>query len=257
MCSSPAHPTAAGLAHLSTGYCDEVLFLPGGDLLTFNDLGLCRWPLTSKAGGRLRFGPAEPLALIGQGGGYERNRLASSASGHLLGGTVPRQHGVVLFDPDQPWRQSWLGANPYLSDLAISPDGRWAATTDFGPLPNGRQLKVWETATGKSVAQIPVGYARVAFSPDGRWLGVGGASRYQFLKTGSWTRGAIIDDSVDGEGRTLAFHPSSRFAALLEAKWSSVRLVEMETGACWLPSTLPTSPTQAVSSSAPMAASSP
>ncbi len=66
--------------HLRTGNCAEVLFLPGGDLLTYNDLGLCRWPLTYEAGGRLRFGPAEPLALIGQGGGYERNRLASAAA---------------------------------------------------------------------------------------------------------------------------------------------------------------------------------
>ena len=220
----------AALAHLKIGHCDEVLFLPGGALLTYNDLGICRWPLQYLSGGRVRMGPAEPLTLIGQGDGYHLNRLAASASGRLLGATLPRQGRTVLLDPDQPWRQTWLGPHQYLIDLAVSADGRWAATTDMGPTPS-RQLKVWETATGRLLAQVPVlRYAHVTFSPDGRWLGVGNATGYRFLRAGSWTPGATIDLGVDTGSGVLAFHPSSRIAAILESNASTVRLVEVETG---------------------------
>ena len=107
---------------------------------------------------------------------------------------VPRQGRTVLLDPDQPWRQTWLAPHQYLIDLAMSPDGRWAATTDIGA--QRRQ----PPAQGLGDSDRPVartgpglGYARVAFSPDGRWLGVGDATRYRFLRAGSWTPGATID----------------------------------------------------------------
>jgi serine/threonine protein kinase/WD40 repeat protein len=220
----------AALAQLPIGHCDEVLFLPGGALLTYNDLGVCRWPLQYLSGGRVRLGPAEPLALIGQGEGYQLDRLAASASGRLLGATVPRQGRTVLLDPDRPWRQTWLGPHRSLHDLAVSPDGRWAATTDIGPTPS-RQLKVWETATGRLLAQVPVlRYSHVAFSPDGRWLGVGNATGYRFLRAGSWTPGTTIDLGVETGSGVLAFHPGSRIAAVLESNASIVRLVEVQTG---------------------------
>ncbi len=211
----------AALAHLPIGHCDEVLFLPGGALLTYNDLGICKWPLQYLSGGCVRLGPAEPLALIGQGEGYRYNRLAASASGRLLGATVQSQGRTALLDPDRPWRQTWLAPHPYLHDLAVSPDGRWAATTDLGPTPR-RQLKVWETATGRLLAQAPVvRYAHVTFSPNGRWLGVGNASGYRFLSAGSWMPGTTIDLGVDTGSGVLAFHPESRIAAVLEANASN------------------------------------
>ena len=61
-----------------------------------------------------------------------------------------------------------------MPDLAISPDGRWAATGEPGAYagqPAGQGLGRGHRSL---VAQLPVGNARVAFSPDGRWLGVGG-----------------------------------------------------------------------------------
>jgi hypothetical protein len=54
------------LAHLSIGNCDEALFLPDGGLLTYDHLGVSRWPIRRAAGGALRLGPPEPLALIKQ-----------------------------------------------------------------------------------------------------------------------------------------------------------------------------------------------
>ena len=64
------------------------------------------------------------------------------------------------------------------------------------------------------VAQLEVGNARVAFSPDGRWLGVGGAGRYRFYRTGSWAPGAEVEHGEEGGRMPLAFHPGSRVAAI-------------------------------------------
>ena len=56
----------AGLAFLPIGLCDEAIFMPDGDLLTFNERGLCRWPIRPLGDATLRLGPPEPLALIAE-----------------------------------------------------------------------------------------------------------------------------------------------------------------------------------------------
>ena len=79
--------------------------------------------------------------------------------------------------------------------------------------------------------QLALGNARVAFSPDGRWLGVGGASRYRFYRTGSSAPGAAVEHGEE-EGRIpLVFHPGSRVAAVTNKTRRAARLVEVETGA--------------------------
>ena len=44
----------AGLALLPIGHCDEAVFMPGGDLLTCNACGLCRWRVKQIGLGRFR-----------------------------------------------------------------------------------------------------------------------------------------------------------------------------------------------------------
>ena len=218
----------AGLAHLPIGDCDEVLFLPGGSLLTHNRLGLCRWPLRRGPAGVWRIGPAEPLAAIEQPAG--RISFGLAAGGRLVGAISVNPSGVLLLDPDRPRRRTWLLPHRGLFNLAISPDGRWAATGGRDATPASRQVNVWDAATAEVVAQLPVGNARVAFSPDGRWLGVGGEARYRFFRTGSWTPGPEIPHGVENGARLLAFHPGSRIAAILHGSVSTVHLVEVETG---------------------------
>ena len=218
----------AGLAHLPIGDCDEVLFLPGGSLLTHNRLGLCRWPLRRGSGGVWRIGPAEPLAAIEQAAG--RMSFGLAAGGRLVGAISVSPSGVLLLDPDRPRRRTWLLPHRGLFHLALSPDGRWAATGSRDVAPPIRQVNVWDAATAKMVAQLPVGTARVAFSPDGRWLGVGGEARYRFFRTGSWTPGPEIPHGMEGGQRPLAFHPGGRIAAILHGNASMVQLVELETG---------------------------
>jgi WD40 repeat protein len=221
----------AGLARLPIGPCDEVLFLPGGTLLTANVRGLLRWPIRGGAGPVLRIGPPEPLAPIEQPPLYVGTGLAADAGGHLVGTISWDQRVPLLLDPDRPRRRTWLlTPSAHIVSLAISPDGRWAATGGRYDDPSIRQVGVWDVAAARVVAQLPVGNAQVAFSPDGRWLGVGGAGRYRFYRAGSWAPVSEVEHGQVGGLRALAFHPGGRIAAILDPTGSIVRLVEVETG---------------------------
>ncbi len=219
-----------GLALLPIGHCDEALFLPGGDLLTCNARGFCRWPIAPIARTGLRIGPPEPLARFVQERGMVTSGLATSADGRIVGAASYYGRGSILLDLDHPWRRLLI-PHQGAADLAISPDGRWACSASRGDSDERRQLRVSDAATGKMLVRFPLGAARVAFSPDSRWLGVGGNARYRFFRTGSWTPGAEVKDGEYVAEMPLAFHPSSRVAAVLDSSQSIARIVDVETGA--------------------------
>ncbi len=219
-----------GLAFLPIGVCDEAMFMPSGDLLTCNGRGLCRWPVRQIARGGLRIGPPEPLAAIASDRGRVNRGLAASADGHLVGAASLFGQGSMLLDPDHPWRRKLLVPHQGAADLAISPDGRWAASASRGEADNSLLVKVWDASTGKSLVQLPLGAARVAFSPDSRWLGVGGEGSYRFFRTGSWTPGPKIEHGENAAETPLTFHPSSKVAAVLDSSLSIVRIVDVEYG---------------------------
>ena len=135
------------LARLPIGDCDEAVFLPDGGLLTYNSRGLCRWPIRRVSAGTLRVGPPEPLARGNSA--VAPSGLAVAAHGRLVGaGDSPFLSGVLLLDPDRPSRRIFLSPHRWINDLALSPDGRWAATGCWAwPLPS-RQVKVWDASTG-------------------------------------------------------------------------------------------------------------
>jgi serine/threonine protein kinase/WD40 repeat protein len=220
----------AGLAFLPIGLCDEAIFMPDGDLLTFNERGLCRWPIRPLGDATLRLGPPEPLALIGKDGYRLNTGLAVSADGRMIGASSILERGLVLFEPNRPWRRTLLTPHSGVSDVAISADGRWVSSGSKGDSADRRQVKVWEASTGKIAAQFPVGNARVAFSPDSRWLGVGGTSSYRFYRATSWTAGPVFECGDHISEMPLAFHPGSRVAALLDSSRSVVQIVDIETG---------------------------
>jgi serine/threonine protein kinase/WD40 repeat protein len=219
------------LARLPIGACDEAVFLPDGGLVTSNWRGVCRWPIRRVSDGTLRVGPPEPLVRFDPIGDYVPAGLAVAAHGRLVGATVSITR-VLLLDPDRPSRRTWLSLYAPVPNVALSPDGRWAATGAWAFPLSDRRVKVWDAAGGALVLQLDLRNAKgVAFSPDGRWLGVGGAGWYRFYRTGSWAAGAAVEHG-DEEGRIpLAFHPGSRVAAVTNKTLSAARLVEVETGA--------------------------
>lgn len=218
------------LARLPIGDCYEAVFLHDGGLVTFNSLGVCRWPIRRVSEGTLRVGPPEPLARIELIGDYVPGGLAVGARGRLVGATLSIS-GTVLMNPDRPSQRIWLSPHRWVYDLAFSPDGRWAATGSWAVPLSSRHVKVWDAAKGAPVLQLDVGNARVAFSPDGRWLGVGGAGRYRFYRTGSWAPGAAVEHGEEEGRMPLVFHPGSRVAAITNKTRRAARLVEVETGA--------------------------
>jgi serine/threonine protein kinase/WD40 repeat protein len=223
----------AALAFLPIGYCDEVLFTSDGDLLTYNDRGLCRWPVRRIRERALRLGPPEPLALIANGPNLIHSGLAASADGRIIGVATLFRRGSMLLDRNHPWRHTLLTPHRGAADLAISPDGRWACSGSRGETAERARVKVWDVSTGLISIELPLGNARVAFSPDSRWLGVGGKDRYRFFETGNWKAGQEIEQGEAGEGTedvAFAFHPSSRFVAVLDPTRSIVKIVELESG---------------------------
>jgi serine/threonine protein kinase/WD40 repeat protein len=216
------------LARLPVGLCDEARFLPDGGVLTYNAKGLCRWPIRHAVGGTWRLGPPEPL-LLNEHWVFPSG-LDAAASGHVVGVSDPVRRGAVLLDPDRPSRRTWLVEHRRVFAVAISPDGRWAATGSQAAGPDGREVVVWDAADGEPAARLEAGNARVAFSPDGRWLGVGGAGRYRFYRTGSWAPGAAVEHGTEGGIAPVAFHPGGRVAAVVDTSGTAVRLIEVETG---------------------------
>jgi serine/threonine protein kinase/WD40 repeat protein len=219
------------LAHLPIGRCNAVQFLPDGSLLTHNGQGLCRWPVRSSGDGVLRIGPAEPLAL--NYSGYPPIGLAHSASGRLVGASTDRRQGSLLMDLERPWRRTWLRPHAGVYDVAISPDGKWAATAAWEGGSGREQVKVWDTATGLISRVIP-GTACVAFSPDGQWMGIDDRTSYRFFRIGTWAPVSKVDYAVDkspGQGTMpIAFHPGGKIAAVLAADRTTVLLVDVQSG---------------------------
>jgi serine/threonine protein kinase/WD40 repeat protein len=220
----------AGLAQLPIGDCDALVYQPDGSLLTWNDLGLCRWPVRPLERGHLRIGPPEPIAPIFRRLGHNPAGLASSASGRLVAVDSPGHFGSLLLDPDRPWRRSWLIPYHEVNDVAISPDGQWAATACWEGSPDDGKVQVWNVATGQLRVALPLGNSVLEFSPDSQWFGVGSLSRCQFFKTGSWTLGTQIDHGTRAGYMRTVFHPRSRIVAISDATRSVPRLVDVQTG---------------------------
>ena len=105
---------------------------------------------------------------------------------------------------------------------AVSPDGRWVATSTWEQLNLPAGVKVWDAVSGRLVKDLPLKASpQLDFSPDGRWLGVVDGQRCRLWRSGSWEEGSAID------GTRFAFGADSVLAV---ANKESIRLLDVDRG---------------------------
>jgi WD40 repeat protein len=114
-----------------------------------------------------------------------------------------------------------------LFNLALSPDGRWAA----GGTWKGTGVSVWDVTSGRTIADLPVeGSARVAFSPDGRRLVTGAGIEYRSWDVPSWApRWSLRRNNAGGLPGHLAFSPDGALLVVNDSL-TDLKLLESDTG---------------------------
>lgn len=135
------------------------------------------WP----SPGESRFGPA---SLLAREPTLAVSDFDLSADGRRMA-VVLRHERVLVFDPQRPEEVIELTGHKYVQAVAVSPDGRWIATS----APDGEDIRLWDASTGQQVHSLPAKKLEsggLAFSPDGRWLVALAGDHYGLHRVGTW-----------------------------------------------------------------------
>jgi WD40 repeat protein/Tfp pilus assembly protein PilF len=211
------------IALLPHQHAMSLAFAPQGDALYIHGLlGLYRWPMdaTQESPGRICLGPPHKIPL------EWGESLSISADGHLLAAAIRNKGGKVLRLDNPAGGGTPLLEHVNACTVALSPNGRWAA---LGAT-HGKGVKVFDVASNREVVHVCPEHTHdsVSFSPDSRWLAVGGIGEYRFWRTEGWQEGIRVPCDGGSPG-PIAFSPDSRMAALETAR-SRISLIDPETG---------------------------
>jgi RNA polymerase sigma factor (sigma-70 family) len=185
---------------------------PDGSVLSLGvDRVLRTWDLASGRQMRqvpLDFTPAEtPFAL--------------SRDGKLLAVADYYMSEVVIFDRDGKVVRRIDAAKQRIDHVVFSPSSRFLAGSGH----DAKSARVWETATGKTVAEFAaakgVWWSRTvdfAFSPDERYFVATAEGRLQFWEVNGWRPAEGLSEHVSG----MAFSPDGRMLACGDARETAV-----------------------------------
>lgn len=171
--------TGLDVGNLPVGYALHPWFIPGtGDLLTYSNQGLLRWPVTfsEELSSAATIGPPEKLpcpAMVG-------TQVVSDRSGQVIAAAAGSSAFIIRNDD-----QRVIELKPLVDcrKIAVSPDGRWVVTASH----NDGPLEVWDGDTGASVHRFTARHSetQACFSPDGELLSFERFSPH-IVRAGTW-----------------------------------------------------------------------
>jgi WD40 repeat protein/serine/threonine protein kinase len=214
---------ARQLDRVPSGPGYSLAFHPKGrHLFTTGPGGLMQWPIVPALGpvsdrGQAPLGIGPGKTLRPAPAASDPLRIHSDGIGDLLI-LAENSHDVSLLPLAEPAKASHLGTHDGVFCVALSPDGRWAASVGKG---GEAAIRIWDTTCGELVRQLPleVGqYCMATFSPDGRWLVTNVRSEFRFWEVGTWQLKQRLPRHLRSLDGYVAFAGDGRLLALAHAR---------------------------------------
>lgn len=181
------------------------------------DSNSATWPLP----GDNRFGPP---SLLAREPTLSVSDFDSSADERRMA-VVLRHERVLVFAPQRPEEVVELTGHKYVQAVAMSPDGRWIATS----APDGEDIRLWDASTGQQLHSLrakKLEAGGLGFSPDGRWLVALTGDHYGLYRVGTWEVAKRFSHEPNVNG-SATFSPDGKWLALTNN--SQVHLIATET----------------------------
>ena len=197
------------LIRLQSSPCLSLAFTPDGHALLMSGVGgFQRWPIRPDpaAPDGLVIGPPHTLNLPLTPAAFQ---LASD--GRTAAVVSEKSQVVVLIDMKTEKVGPFLLDNPLASTVALSPDGRWAASGGW----HAPATRIWDAHTGRMVKELTLGeQTGVYFSPDSRWFITSRFDEYCFWDVETRQPGLRIPREQEPYPGPVAFTPDGEQMAV-------------------------------------------
>jgi len=198
-------------------------FHPNGrELMVSGPNGLTIWPVENdgSAARKLRIGPPRQLRLPSSGSDF-----SLAGDGRTLAIISERLDKVWILDLQSGALLPQEFHHPSGGYVAITPDGRWLATSGWQAL----ETRLWDVQTGEMVLTVPTGRARVIFTPDGRELVVSTSEGYTFFDAATKKMTRRFEREGNMHFGWLAFSHDAKMMAM-ETSLGVISLCEVASG---------------------------
>ena len=200
--------------------CDALVFPPDGrNFLTVDRLtGIHQRTWEPVGASAYRLGKPRPFF-----GAPGIQGATLSSDGRYLGVTQSAARQALIFDLHNPGAKTVLAGPSMVDRIALSPDGRWAATASWlNPL-----VKIWDARSGDLVRTITEpARTWVTFSPNGRWLATS-STEYQLWAVETWQPKSPPQAGSSDQLDFTVFSPDGRVMARTQGH--KIQLLETAT----------------------------